>query len=304
MRLRDIQVSSLKQESLYQRITMETVKLAYDVFELEDTRSDLNPIILTHGLFWNKFMFKDLATDLCKETKRKVYSLDLRNHGESPFSEDFTSNSIIEDIRRFLKERDLKRVCFVCHSFSSSFAYLIAVDQPEVVEKLVFIDHPTFAIFTQSFQLDSVTPQVRIQNRLLNGLNPQMTLQEAKNKFYELAKMGNRGQEFMFRKAAYDLTKEKGQFKWKTDLDFLLKRYLERKCSPKPRGSSQKEILIIRCANSTRIPDSKFEAVLKYNPNAKLITFEDTSHLLMFEKSKEFVEAVKGFLLSTNDILA
>ncbi|PRD26402.1 UNVERIFIED_CONTAM: hypothetical protein NCL1_38211 [Trichonephila clavipes] len=47
--------------------------------------------------------------------------------------------------------------------------------------------------------------------------------------------------------------------------------------------------------------DSKFEAMLKHNPNAKLITFEDTSHLLMFEKSKEFVAAVKDFLKSTSN---
>ncbi|GFY53937.1 abhydrolase domain-containing protein 11 [Trichonephila inaurata madagascariensis] len=179
-------------------IAMETVELAFELFELHDTRSDLNPIILMHGLFWNKFLFKDLATDICKETKRKVYTLDLRCHGESPVSENFCTEALVEDVKHFMEQKDLKTVAFISHSFSSSVAYLIALEKPEAVEKLVFIDHPTFASFSQVGFLDTVTPQVRIQNRLLNSLNPQMTLQEAKNKFFELAKMGNKGVRFSF----------------------------------------------------------------------------------------------------------
>ena len=42
--------------------------------------------------------------------------------------------------------------------------------------------------------------------------------------------------------------------------------------------------------------DEKFEAVLKYNPNATLKTIDGTTHLLMFEKPDEFLETVREFL--------
>lgn len=47
---------------------------------------------------------------------------------------------------------------------------------------------------------------------------------------------------------------------------------------------------LIRCR------DEKFEAVRRYNPNAKLVTVEDASHLLMFEKEEEFLKFVRKFL--------
>lgn len=50
---------------------METIELAYDVYESE-TDPDKNPIILIHGLFWNKYMFRDIAASLSHATKRKV----------------------------------------------------------------------------------------------------------------------------------------------------------------------------------------------------------------------------------------
>ncbi|GFQ94123.1 abhydrolase domain-containing protein 11 [Trichonephila clavata] len=134
-------------------IAMETMGLAFELFEMYDTRSDLNPIILIHGLFWNKFLFKDLAADICKETKRKVYTLDLRCHGESPFSENFCTEVLVEDVKQFMEQKNLKTVAFICHSFSSSVAYLIALEKPEAVEKLVFIDHPTFMSFSHNFCL-------------------------------------------------------------------------------------------------------------------------------------------------------
>ena len=51
---------------------METVELAYDVYEKTDTQKDRPPIIFLHGLFWNKYMLRDLAEAMCRVTKRKV----------------------------------------------------------------------------------------------------------------------------------------------------------------------------------------------------------------------------------------
>ncbi|GIY99750.1 abhydrolase domain-containing protein 11 [Caerostris extrusa] len=79
-------------------------------------------------------------------TGSRIYSLDLRNHGESPFCEDCDIYLMCEDVKRFTKERNLRRATFVCHSFSSTIAYLIALEKPDAVEKLVLVDQLPFGI--------------------------------------------------------------------------------------------------------------------------------------------------------------
>ncbi|XP_035213302.1 uncharacterized protein LOC118187202 isoform X3 [Stegodyphus dumicola] len=225
-------------------ITMEFISLAYDVYVPNDMQENANPIILLHGLFWNKYMYRDLAKAICNETKRK----------------------------------------------------------PHVIEKMVMIDHPPFTDHTKKNFEENVYPQFAAQNRFLKTLDPHMTLAQAKQKILGLAKMGTKSQEFFLMKVAYDLDKKNGKFQWKTDHQFLIDRYREGGFWATPRGSSDHEILIIRSKDSPRLTDVKFEAVLKHNPKAKLVTFEDTTHLLMFEKAEEFVKTVSQFLAGKHEI--
>ncbi|KAG8176430.1 hypothetical protein JTE90_023687 [Oedothorax gibbosus] len=282
---------------------METVELSYDVYKTDETLMDLSPIILTHGLFWNKYVYRNLAEDLCNATKRKVYCLDLRNHGESPSTEKCDSFAMAADVKRLIDENNLKKVVFVSHSFSCAIVYLIALERTNNLRFTARFRgkdgddrQPTFQRIQRSFHERSVLPQMEIQNRLLTRLDPKMKLKDAKAKFYELSKFGTKGQEIFYRKVAYDLTKENGKFKWKINMEHLMDLYRKRMFSPESRGSSNHEILIVRCGNSGIVTDSKFQAVLEHNPRARLETLEGTTHLLMFEKTQEFVEIVKDFL--------
>jgi len=273
-----------------------TVSLAYDVHTNEDVQPDKNPIILIHGLFWNKFMYRELGRNLSKVTKRKVFALDLRNHDQSPSCERCDSLIMTEDIKRFMREQNLNKVTFICHSFSSTMAYLIALEHPESVEKIVMLDHAPFGEFSEKIFIESALAQFNSQNRFLRTLEPTMSLAEAKREILSLCPKVTKGQEVFLRKVVYELEKQNNKFKWKTDIQFLLDRYAEKAFLVKPRGSSNHEILIVRCVNSTRVSDSKFKDVLRHNPNARMETFEDTTHLLMFEDEERFLETVKSFL--------
>ncbi|GFS92225.1 hypothetical protein NPIL_374391 [Nephila pilipes] len=276
-------------------LTMDAVELSYDVYETFDSHADLPPIILIHGMFWNKYMFKELAEKLCSGTKRRVYCLDMRNHGESPVCEDCGMFEMCEDVKRFIKEKDLQKITFVCHSFSTTICYLIALEKPEIVEKLVMVDSFPFNKFFDDIN-DSIK-EVQIQNHALKILNPKMSLRDAREKLEKLAEKETRTRKLFFRKMIHDLQKEDGQFKWKTDIDFLQRKILKEKTFlVYPRGSCEHEILIVRCSNSVNVTDERFEKVRKFNPNTKLVTFEDTTHMLLLEKIEEFVEVVSDFL--------
>ncbi|XP_042908510.1 sn-1-specific diacylglycerol lipase ABHD11-like isoform X2 [Parasteatoda tepidariorum] len=278
--------------------SMEAVTLAYDLFEQNDVRQDANPIILIHGIFWNKFMMKELGRALSKETKRKVYTLDLRNHNESPSCKKCDMVLMTEDIKKFFRDHNIKTATFICHSFSSPIAYLIALEQPQLVEKMVMIDHGPYVELSEKNRLENVLSQYNAQNRFLRSLDPKLTLADAKKKILSIAAMpsATKAQELFLKKVAYDLLKEGQKFKWKTDIDFVMEKYTDMAFVVKAKGRCEHEILIVRCSNSVRVSDEKFVGILKQNPNAKLETIDDTTHLLMLEKMDIFVEIVKKFL--------
>ncbi|GFQ70928.1 protein ABHD11 [Trichonephila clavata] len=294
---------------------MEPIDMAYDFYEAPDSSEDLPPIILIHGIVWNKYMFRELAEKLCLATKRKesnqdikeaarrtchnirnqVYCLDLRSHGESPFCEKCPMFEICEDVKYFLKVNELQKVSFVCHSFSTTISYMVALEKPEIVEKMVMVDSFPFNTFEKDLK-DGYIPEVFFQNRILKSLNPKMSLKEARERLRKQAEKESKSQKLLYKKMIHDLKKEDGQFKWKTDIDFLQKRLNAKDHIVSPRGRCNHEILFVRCPNSINVTDEIFEKVLKYNPNSKLATIEDTSHLLLLEKVDEFVEVVSEFL--------
>lgn len=46
-----------------------------------------DPIIISHGLFGSKNNWRGLARRISEATKRTVYAVDLRNHGDSPHTD-------------------------------------------------------------------------------------------------------------------------------------------------------------------------------------------------------------------------
>jgi len=277
-------------------VEVETVALTFDIFEPDYTYLDDTPIILIHGFLWDKLAFKELGYNLCQETERRVFVIDLRNHGKSPCSNKCNIFLMSEDVKRFIREQNLNKVVFICHSFSSTIAYLIAVDQPETVDKIVMIDHPPVVDFTETFYQENVLPQFVSQNRFLTRLDPNMSLIEAKKSILKLASPGKKGRECFLKKVAHDLDKIGNQFKWKIDIKFLQDFYTAGAFSIRPRGTISHKVLIIRCKGSARMTDSNFIDVKSYTPNAILETLEDTTHLLMFEKQERFLELVTDFL--------
>ena len=49
-----------------------------------------DPILISHGLFSRKEDWSDIPQQLADQTKRTVYMLDNRDHGESPWTNEFS----------------------------------------------------------------------------------------------------------------------------------------------------------------------------------------------------------------------
>jgi pimeloyl-ACP methyl ester carboxylesterase len=77
---------------------------------------------------------KDLAAD------RRVFALDLRNHGLSPHSDEMSYAAMAADVLAWLDARGIASAELIGHSMGGKVAMLIACRHPERVGRLVVVD--------------------------------------------------------------------------------------------------------------------------------------------------------------------
>src|SRR6478672_1449510 len=96
------------------------------------------PLLILHGLFGSLENWRSMARRLSAEFQ--VFSIDQRNHGESPHSSEMTYEMMAEDVAELLRETKLRRVNVLGHSMGGKTAMQFSLSHPEAVERLVVAD--------------------------------------------------------------------------------------------------------------------------------------------------------------------
>ena len=73
-------------------------------------------LIISHGLFGFSQNWRSLAKRFSNELSADVYSLDMRNHGQSPHVDEMSLSSMAEDVKLFLSEHQLQNAFLLGHS--------------------------------------------------------------------------------------------------------------------------------------------------------------------------------------------
>ncbi|KAH7960118.1 hypothetical protein HPB49_017045 [Dermacentor silvarum] len=103
------------------------VRLSYTLHESDDvaTASTLPPIVALEGLFGRR------------ENLTAVFAVDLRNHGDSPHTDDMNYALVSADLELFLHDRGLSRAAFVGHSLGGRVAMKLAVTKKPYVRSFL-----------------------------------------------------------------------------------------------------------------------------------------------------------------------
>ncbi|KAJ1675988.1 hypothetical protein EV182_000158 [Spiromyces aspiralis] len=117
------------------------VKLEYTLAKSE-MPSNLPPMVVMHGLFGSKQNWGSLSKMFARRLNRDVYSVDLRNHGESPHALSHTYTSMAADIDRFMDDHGIKRATILGHSMGGKVAMYFALltPNPTKIESLIVED--------------------------------------------------------------------------------------------------------------------------------------------------------------------
>lgn len=100
--------------SPYSSVVAETVKLDY--IEEASGGDRGAPVVILHGLLGSKQNWRNMLRLLARTLERRIYALDLRNHGTSPHASPMTYEAMANDVDRFLREKQLPPVVLVGHS--------------------------------------------------------------------------------------------------------------------------------------------------------------------------------------------
>lgn len=96
------------------------------------------PLVIVHGLFGSARNWHSIANRLAD--RFRVFTVDLRNHGDSPWTASMGFAEMADDLGRFIDDRQLQRATLVGHSLGGKTAMLTALRTPDRVEALVVVD--------------------------------------------------------------------------------------------------------------------------------------------------------------------
>ncbi|MBT5231930.1 MAG: alpha/beta fold hydrolase, partial [Methylococcales bacterium] len=78
------------------------------------------PVVILHGLFGSLTNWQQVAKQLA--TQYQVYSVDLRNHGQSPHDHSMHYTDMVADLELFLRSQSIADVHLIGHSMGGKVA--------------------------------------------------------------------------------------------------------------------------------------------------------------------------------------
>jgi esterase len=239
------------------------------------------PIVILHGLFGSSDNWLTQAKIF--SSGHTVYTVDQRNHGQSPHDDGFDYKLMVEDLLTFFEDQNLKDVVLIGHSMGGKTVMNFALAHPEKVGKLVVVD-----IAPRPYDLEHYV--------ILEGLNAlKITELTSRNEADEqlaqyVPDAGTR--QFLLKNLQ---RKAEGGFIWKINLPVLTEKLSNIGVALLFDGKFEKPSLFIRGAHSKYVLDSDWATIQEIFPASELETM-DTGHWVQAEKPQEFVELVENWI--------
>ncbi|WP_411823432.1 alpha/beta fold hydrolase [Leptospira sp. 'Mane'] len=118
------------------------MKLAYKLYPKENTNGSVDPsginLLILHGLFGSSKNWATIAKKL--SLYGNVYAIDLRNHGDSPHSDEHSISLMAEDLDEFIKDHSLSNTVLLGHSMGGLVSMLYDLTHPGKLKALIIQD--------------------------------------------------------------------------------------------------------------------------------------------------------------------
>ena len=240
------------------------------------------PLVILHGLFGTSDNWQTHAKKLGEYYR--VILVDQRNHGHSPWSEDFTYEHLADDLERLIVHLGIDQFTLIGHSMGGKTAMYYSQKYPTRLEKMVIVD-----IGIKQYPMHHNEIIKGIKSLDLATISSRSAAEQAMIPFVD-----SYGVRQFLLKNLYWV--EKGKLAWRMNVD-VLEREMEEILAPIPNIEVWTPTLFLRGAMSNYILDEDWDAIEEIFPDATLETIENAGHWVHSEQPDEFIEKVLGFII-------
>jgi pimeloyl-ACP methyl ester carboxylesterase len=240
-----------------------------------------NPVVVLHGLFGSSDNWLTQAKLLANHYK--VYSVDLRNHGQSPHSEDFDYPAMAEDLNEFVASNRLQNTVIIGHSMGGKAAMNFALAHPDKLSKLIVVD-----IAPKAYNLEHYTIAEGLKAIPVGEISSRNEADEILSKHVPEPDV----RQFLLKNLQ---RQSAGGFSWKINLPVISAKLANIGLDLQFPGTFDKPTLFIRGSRSKYIANEDWTRITEVFPKAELETM-DTGHWVQAEKPQEFADLVVRWL--------
>ena len=241
------------------------------------------PLLIIHGFLGTSDNWKTLS-GLYAANGFRVHAIDMRNHGKSFHSDEFSYDVMVQDLVEYCDANDLDKTDIIGHSMGGKAAMFFAVKYPERVGRLVVADiGPKY--YRPHHQdilagLNAVDLSVKPERSDVEAILSQ-----------HIDDAGTR--QFLMKNLYW---KEPGQLAYRFNLDVFNEK-IENIGQALPEGTKfDGPTLFLRGDRSNYIKDEDFALIKTHFPNAEIKGIANSGHWLHAENPKQFMEETLGFL--------
>jgi pimeloyl-ACP methyl ester carboxylesterase len=240
------------------------------------------PLVILHGLFGFSDNWQTHAKKL--SSYYRIILVDLRNHGHSPWSDEFSYQLMADDLKELIDDLGIKKMHLLGHSMGGKVAMLFAQQHTKSIDKLIVVDigikaypmhHQHILAGMHAIDLSVITARSQAETILKEHIESDGVRQFLLKNLY---------------------WKDKGQLAWRMNID-VLEREMPEILAAIPEKETFVPTLFIRGALSNYILDEDFSAIEEVFPEAEFVTIENAGHWVHAEAPEEFMDAVLSFCL-------
>ena len=240
------------------------------------------PLIILHGLLGMSDNWVTLGRRL-GETMH-VLIPDLRNHGASPHSDEFSLRIMTSDISEFISTRFDGPVRIMGHSLGGRIAVNIAVSEPHLIQSMVAVDIAP-RMYPPNTYLLNMLKQMRSVN-----LRQMSSLAEIENVLAEKfpdARIRN----FILK----NVGKVGTAYTWKPNVDSIINGFNELMAPLSSNALYRGPALFVRGGLSEFIAPDDFAIIEKIFPSSRIVTIQRAGHWVQADAPKQLFGLVSAF---------
>lgn len=240
--------------------------------------------MILHGLFG----MSDNWSTLSKQFSEKgflVYLIDLRNHGRSPHSDDFSFPVMSNDMLELIDDERIESAAIIGHSMGAKTAMWLACEHPQRVSRLLVADmapryytphHQSVIAAIHAVDLQHLTSRKEAETILRESLRDEGTIQ------------------FLLKNLYWN---EKEKLDWRFNISGIEKNISEMGIALPGHFRFTGKTLFLRGEKSGYITEADHQDIVKHFPSAVIKTVPGAGHWIHAENPTGFMDAALPFLV-------